>query len=103
MRKIGQVGPRAKSSASMKNWVDEIPDEQSDEERRDHCGRPPQFGFLKIHSPNQARPARPRPLSANRIVRKHEPKGGSAVIGTLRYFYCIGSRPSYNVLNVIYL
>ena len=40
----------------MKNWVDEIPDEQSDEERRDHCGRPPQFGFLKIHSPNQARP-----------------------------------------------
>jgi len=56
MRKIGQVGPRAKSSASVKNWVDEIPDEQCDEERRDHCGRPPQFGFLKIHSPNQARP-----------------------------------------------
>ena len=45
-----------KSSASVKNWGDEIPDEQSDEERRDHCGRPPQFGFLKIHSPNQARP-----------------------------------------------
>jgi len=40
----------------VKNWVDEIPDEQCDEDRREHCGRPPQFGFLKIHSPNQAGP-----------------------------------------------
>ncbi|MGZ3319179.1 MAG: hypothetical protein ACXU95_18050 [Isosphaeraceae bacterium] len=40
----------------MKNRAAEIPDEQCVEERRDHRGRPPQFGFLKIHSPNHARP-----------------------------------------------
>jgi hypothetical protein len=34
---------------------------QSDEERRDHCGRPPQFGFLKIHSPNQAKATQREP------------------------------------------